>query len=181
MVCIPQWGTRTLPQGYTVASPDLFLPLSHPVPSLINNGLSLPIRTQGSLGGWRKPISCHQRNGGTQNGFGPGGPPGPCLESTTSAEGGSSGLVQMPWDVFGGPGSSQPLLSPSVWCQLRQINEEEVQLQKDGRRLSVASAPFPGENNRFPSSPTHRLRLSFLGLCVQFSCKGVGGRFLFFD
>ena len=76
---------------------DCFSLVSYPLPSLINNYLNLSFRTQGSLGGWRKPIFCHQRNGGTQTAW---RPPGPCLESTTRAEGGSSGLVQMPWNVF---------------------------------------------------------------------------------
>ena len=47
VMCIPWWGTRTLPQGCTIVSLDCSSLISHPLPSLINNCLNLPIGTQG--------------------------------------------------------------------------------------------------------------------------------------
>ena len=129
---------------------DCFSLVSYPLPSLINNYLNLSFRTQGSLGGWRKPIFCHQRNGGTQNG----------LEAPRALLGihnqgrrrqfrAGTDALECLWSS-----GSQPLISPSVWWQFRQVNEEKVELQKDRRRLPVSCiCPFSWRKQSLSQEP----------------------------
>lgn len=156
----PSIRDRTLPQRLLVASQDLFLPLYY-LPSLINNCLSLPIRTQGEVWRpWRKPYFLYQK-WGTQNGLGPGGPTVVGINNSTQEA--VQGWCRWPWDVFGGPGSSQPLLSPSIVVVSSEADKWGGSPIAKRWKAPVSCIYHPSKKqSRFPSNPPTDLGFSFL-------------------
>ena len=58
-------GNQDLAQACTVVPLDCFSLVSHSLPSLISNCLSLePVELREGCGDWMKAFSCNQRNGG---------------------------------------------------------------------------------------------------------------------
>ena len=75
---ISWWGTKTLPKVALLFFLTVFPWVSHSLPSLISNWLSLePMELREDRGDWMKAVSCNQRNGGHRKALCPRATQGP--------------------------------------------------------------------------------------------------------
>ena len=59
-ISLEEPSLRSLPWGCTIVSKLFISSLSIPLPSLISNSLNLLLELSRGLGGWKKPVCCHQ-------------------------------------------------------------------------------------------------------------------------